>query len=65
MAAPSPEDPTKMVAKKVYYLACAFCRWTSRDIGLPDQTVASGGWPEQVLHCDVYVLGHYHAHLIG
>jgi len=46
MAAPSPEDPSKMVAKKVYYLACAFCRWTSRDIGLPDQTVASGGWPE-------------------
>jgi len=46
MAAPSPEDPAKMVAKKVYYLACAFCRWTSRDIGLPDQTVASGGWPE-------------------
>jgi len=36
-----------MVAKKVYYLACAFCRWTSRDIGLPDQNVASGGWPEQ------------------
>merc|ERR1711915_438104 len=31
----------------VYYLACAFCRWTSRDIGLPDQSVASGGWPEQ------------------
>ncbi|XP_023325806.1 dynactin subunit 4 isoform X3 [Eurytemora carolleeae] len=36
-----------MTAKKVYYLACAFCRWTSRDIGLPDQGVASGGWPEQ------------------
>ena len=35
------------MAKKVYYLACAFCRWTSRDIGLPDQTVASGGWPDQ------------------
>ena len=48
MAVPSPDDPSKMVAKKVYYLACAFCRWTSRDIGLPDQTVASGGWPEQV-----------------
>ena len=45
-AAPSPEDPAKVIAKKVYYLACAFCRWTSRDIGLPDQTVASGGWPE-------------------
>jgi len=31
---------------KVYYLACGFCRWTTRDIGLPDQSVASGGWPE-------------------
>jgi len=47
MSAPSAEDPTKMVAKKVYYLACAFCRWTSRDIGLPDQSAASGGWPEK------------------
>jgi len=34
------------VTKKVYYLACGFCRWTTRDIGLPDQSVASGGWPE-------------------
>jgi len=47
IAVPSPEDPSKMIAKKVYYLACAFCRWTSRDIGLPDQNVASGGWPDQ------------------
>jgi len=47
IAVPSPEDPAKVVAKKVYYLACAFCRWTSRDIGLPDQSVASGGWPDQ------------------
>ena len=30
----------------MYYLACGFCRWTTRDIGLPDQSVASGGWPE-------------------
>ena len=30
----------------MYYLACGFCRWTTRDIGLPDQPVASGGWPE-------------------
>ena len=37
VAVPSTEDPTKMVPKKMYYLACAFCRWTSRDIGLPDQ----------------------------
>lgn len=33
-------------AKKMYYLVCGFCRWTTRDIGLPDQPVASGGWPE-------------------
>merc|ERR1712142_282567 len=26
--------------KKMYYLACGFCRWTTRDIGLPDQPVA-------------------------
>ncbi len=44
--APSAEDSSKTVPKKVYYLACAFCRWTSRDIGLPDQNVASGGWPD-------------------
>ena len=30
----------------MYYLACGFCRWTTRDIGLADQSVASGGWPE-------------------
>jgi len=47
VSVPSPDDPTKNIAKKVYYLACAFCRWTSREIGLPDQTVASGAWPEQ------------------
>lgn len=33
------EDGTnvKIVTKKLYYLVCAFCRWTSRDAGLPDQ----------------------------
>ncbi len=45
--APSAEDPSKTVPKKVYYLACAFCRWTSRDVGMPDQSVASGGWPDR------------------
>lgn len=64
MAAPSPEDPTKTVPRKVYYLACAFCRWTSRDIGLPDQTVASGGWPEADSPHSARILGlqeHYRA----
>lgn len=44
---PSLDDPNKTVPKKVYYLACGFCRWTSRDVGIPDQTGASGGWQEQ------------------
>ncbi|KFM61907.1 Dynactin subunit 4, partial [Stegodyphus mimosarum] len=43
---PNPEDPTKNIPKKVYYLVCGFCRWTSRDVGIPDQTTASGGWQE-------------------
>ncbi|XP_076628370.1 dynactin subunit 4 isoform X2 [Colletes latitarsis] len=37
----------KTTAKKVYYLFCSLCRWTSRDAGIPDQSVATGGWPEQ------------------
>jgi len=43
---PSPEDASKTIPKKVYYLACGCCRWTSRDINLKDQPVASGAWPE-------------------
>ncbi|XP_076239741.1 dynactin subunit 4 [Calliopsis andreniformis] len=37
----------KSTPKKVYYLFCSLCRWTSRDAGIPDQSVATGGWPEQ------------------
>ncbi|XP_050681146.1 dynactin subunit 4 isoform X2 [Leptidea sinapis] len=33
-------------SKKMYYLLCFNCRWTSRDVGIPDQPV--GGWPERV-----------------
>lgn len=25
--------------KKMYYLSCFNCRWTSRDVGIPDQPV--------------------------
>ncbi|XP_020287273.1 dynactin subunit 4 isoform X2 [Pseudomyrmex gracilis] len=38
---------TKATSKKVYYLFCSLCRWSSRDAGIPDQSVATGGWPEQ------------------
>uniref|UniRef100_A0A3P9LX15 Dynactin subunit 4 n=1 Tax=Oryzias latipes TaxID=8090 RepID=A0A3P9LX15_ORYLA len=44
--APVPDDPTKTTMKKAYYLACGFCRWTSRDVGMADKSVASGGWQE-------------------
>ncbi|KAK4290598.1 hypothetical protein Pmani_036523 [Petrolisthes manimaculis] len=43
----APDDPSKTSSRKVYYLTCTRCRWTSRDVGLKDQTVASGGWGEQ------------------
>lgn len=36
----------KPTARKMYYLMCLACRWTSRDVGIPDQTVATGQWPD-------------------
>nr|XP_019533956.2 dynactin subunit 4-like [Aedes albopictus] len=36
----------KPIARKMYYLSCLNCRWSSRDVGIPDQTVATGQWPE-------------------
>lgn len=45
----NPGTPTAAAEqpKKAFYLACSFCRWTSRDAGIPDQSVASGAWPER------------------
>lgn len=37
---------TKTGTKKMFYLSCLACRWTTRDVGIPDQTVATGSWPE-------------------
>lgn len=43
VALPSkPEDEkkgVKPITRKMYYFACFSCRWTSRDVGIPDQTV--------------------------
>lgn len=36
--APEAEKVTKTAARKMYYLSCLACRWTSRDVGLSDQT---------------------------
>ncbi|XP_033110123.1 dynactin subunit 4-like [Anneissia japonica] len=41
------EDQKKSTTRKVYYLACGFCRWTSRDIGMKDKQAASGQWDEK------------------
>ncbi|XP_065062648.1 dynactin subunit 4-like [Rhopilema esculentum] len=40
------ESGKSPATKKMHYLFCSFCRWTSRDAGLEDQPTASGGWPE-------------------
>lgn len=37
----------KMVTKKMYYLACQACRYTSRDVGISDQASQNFCWPEQ------------------
>ncbi|XP_041769870.1 dynactin subunit 4 [Anopheles merus] len=42
----TPGPAVKQVTKKMYYLACLTCRWNSHDIGIPDQTAATGQWPE-------------------
>lgn len=40
-------EGSKMVSKKMYYLACLACRWTSRDVGISDQASQTCSWPEQ------------------
>ncbi|KAK4883326.1 hypothetical protein RN001_006645 [Aquatica leii] len=42
----NPDDP-KAAPRKVFYLLCLLCRWSSRDVGIPDQAAVSGGWPER------------------
>lgn len=42
-----PDDPGKTTAQKAYYLACGFCRWSTRDSGIPDQQQPAGGWQEK------------------
>lgn len=37
----------KMVTKKMYYLACLSCRYSSRDVGISDQASQNFCWPEQ------------------
>ncbi|EDV36912.1 uncharacterized protein Dana_GF11704 [Drosophila ananassae] len=46
-AAPASSKPSAVpTTKKMYYLSCLSCRWTTRDVGIPDQGVATGTWPD-------------------
>ncbi|XP_074604603.1 dynactin subunit 4 [Brevipalpus obovatus] len=43
---PSETDPNVMTTKKAQYLQCSYCKWSTKDVGIPDQFYGSGGWPE-------------------
>ncbi|ALC42022.1 CG12042 [Drosophila busckii] len=45
-ATPSTKPSALPTTKKMYYLSCLSCRWTTRDVGIPDQGVATGTWPD-------------------
>lgn len=40
------DDGGRTSAQKAYYLICGFCRWSTRDSGIPDQRQSTGGWQE-------------------
>jgi len=47
-AAPAASQPaTPQPQPKVFYLMCGFCRWTTRDVGIPDVTSIPGNWKLQ------------------
>ncbi|UXI18192.1 hypothetical protein NH340_JMT04135 [Sarcoptes scabiei] len=43
---PNQNDQQPPIIRKFSYYYCYFCRWTSRDIGLPDQNISVGSLPE-------------------
>lgn len=44
---PSDKDPGQLVAKKYFFLICFSCKWSSKDVNIPDQLSATGGWEER------------------
>ncbi|KAI1303581.1 Dynactin subunit 4 [Halotydeus destructor] len=42
----SDTDASVVTPKKSFYLVCNFCKWTSRDANIADQSTGSGGWPD-------------------
>lgn len=60
----SSDSGGKTVTRKMYYLACLACRWTTRDVGISDQSSATSSWPElEYPHANRYamLLEHYQA----
>lgn len=53
-----PDDPAKTAVKKAYYLACGFCRWTSRDVGMADKSVGEWGGPQYEVFIGSAVIAH-------
>lgn len=43
------DGDSKPITRKMYYLACLACRWTSRDVGIPDQM--AGNYNYQIAKC--------------
>ena len=39
-------DPDDSNPKKIYYLACGVCRWSTREAGIEDATTIAGPWKE-------------------
>jgi dynactin-4 len=37
VAIPSENPEEKATAKKVFFLSCGFCRWSTRDVAIPDR----------------------------
>ena len=51
--------------KKVYYLQCPFCLWTTRDINRPDQSAANGPWIDPPVEDKwMFDVINYYRHLI-
>lgn len=44
---PSDKDAGQLVAKKYFYLVCFSCKWSSKDVDIPDQLTQTGGWREK------------------
>jgi hypothetical protein len=42
----NPENPEAPVVKKLHFMICAFCYWSTKDVGM-DDAVAAGAWPEK------------------